>query len=34
MRKGVFRFRTHEEANHHDLACLAEGIAKNALERY
>ena len=33
MRKGVFRFRTHDEANRHDLMCLAEGIAKTALER-
>ncbi len=32
MRKGVFRFRTHEEANRHDLACLAEGMARVAME--
>ena len=30
--KGVFRFMTHEEANRHQLECLAEGMAKAALE--
>jgi hypothetical protein len=24
MRKGVFRFRTHEEANRHDLDCIVD----------
>jgi hypothetical protein len=31
--KGVFRFRTHDEANHHQLDCLVAGMAQIALER-
>lgn len=31
--KGVFRFKTHEEANRHQLDCLVEGMAQIALER-
>lgn len=31
--KGLFRFKSHEEANRHDLECLAEGMAEIALER-
>lgn len=31
--KGVYRFKTHEEANQHQLACLASGMAKIAWER-
>lgn len=33
IRKGVYRFKTHAEANHHDLECLAAGMAQIALER-
>ncbi len=31
--KGVYRFKTHEEANQHQLDCLARGMAKLAFER-
>lgn len=31
--KGVFRFKTHEAANQHQLNCLVEGMAQTALER-
>lgn len=31
--KGVYRFKTHEEAYLHQLDCLAKGMAKVALER-
>lgn len=31
--KGVVRFKTHEEANQHQLDCLVEGMALTALER-
>ena len=31
--KGVFRFKTHEDANRHELDCLVEGMAQTALER-
>jgi hypothetical protein len=31
--KGVFRFKTHEEANRHQQDCLVEGMAKIALAR-
>lgn len=31
--KGVYRFRTHEDADQHRLDCLAKGMAKVALER-
>jgi hypothetical protein len=33
MRKGVFRFRTHEEANRHDLDCAVERMVQTALDR-
>lgn len=33
MPKGVYRFRTHEEANRHQLDCLAAGMAAVALAR-
>lgn len=31
--KGVFRYKSHEEANAHQAACLAEGMAQLAKER-
>lgn len=31
--KGVFRFKSHEDANRFDLDRLAEGMAKIAMER-
>ena len=31
--KGVFRFMTHDEANRHQLQCLAEGMAVIARNR-
>jgi len=31
--KGVYRFKTHEEAYQHQIACLTSGMAKIALER-
>jgi hypothetical protein len=31
--KGVYRFKTHEDANQHQLACLARGMAIIAWER-
>ena len=31
--KGVYRFKTHEEANQHQLDCLARGMAGLASER-
>lgn len=31
--KGLYRFMTHAEANHHQADCLAKGMAKLALER-
>ena len=31
--KGVIFFKTHDEANSHQLDCLANGIAHIALER-
>lgn len=33
MPKGVFRFKTHEEANRFDFKCLTEGMARIALAR-
>lgn len=33
IRKGVYFFRTHDEANRHQEQCLIEGMAKIALER-
>jgi hypothetical protein len=31
--KGVFRFKTHADANRHQLDCRVEGIVKTALAR-
>jgi hypothetical protein len=31
--KGVYRFKTHEDANRHQLDCLVKGMANIALER-
>ena len=31
--KGVFRFKSHEDANRHQQDCLVEGMARIALER-
>ena len=31
--KGVYRFKTHEDAYRHQLDCLVKGMAKVALER-
>lgn len=31
--KGIYRFKTHEAANQHQLECLAKGMAKLAWER-
>lgn len=31
--KGVYRFLTHEDANRHQLACLAQGMAEVARRR-
>lgn len=31
--KGVYRFKTHEDAYQHQLDCQAKGMAKVALER-
>jgi hypothetical protein len=31
--KGVFHFRSHQEANRHQQDCLAKGMAQIALER-
>lgn len=31
--KGVYRFRTHEEADQHRLECLAHGMARLAQAR-
>ena len=33
IRKGIYRFKTHEEANRHDLECIVAGMAQIALER-
>lgn len=33
IRKGVYRFKTHEDANRHDLECIAAGMAQIAAER-
>jgi hypothetical protein len=33
MPKGVFRYKSHEEANRHQEACIAAGMAKLALAR-
>lgn len=33
IRNGIYRFKTHEEANRHDLARIAAGMAQIALER-
>jgi hypothetical protein len=31
--KGVFRFRTHEDADRHQQDCLVKGMAQIAMER-
>lgn len=31
--KGLYRFKTHEEANRHQLDCLAKGMALIALKQ-
>jgi hypothetical protein len=31
--KGVYRFRSHDEAYRHELECLAHGMARLAAER-
>ena len=31
--KGVFRYKSHEEANSHEARCLADGMAQLARER-
>lgn len=33
VRKGLYRFKTHAEANRHDLECLAAGMAEIAMAR-
>lgn len=33
VRKGIYRFKCHADANRHDLDCLTEGMAEIALER-
>jgi hypothetical protein len=31
--KGIYRFKTFEEANRHEIDCAVAGIAQTALER-
>lgn len=31
--KGIFRYKSHEEANEHQAACLAQGMARLVEER-
>ncbi len=33
IKKGVYRFKSHEDANRHDLDLLTEGMARIAMER-
>jgi hypothetical protein len=33
VRKGVYRFRSHQDANQHDMNCIALGMARVALGR-
>lgn len=33
VRKGVYRFKSFDEANRHDLECLAAGMAQSARDR-
>lgn len=33
IRKGLYRFKSHAEANRHDLECLAAGMAEIAMAR-
>jgi len=33
VRKGVYRFKTHDDANLHDLDCITVRMAKIATER-
>jgi hypothetical protein len=28
IRKGIYRFKTHQEANEHDIACTVASVAK------
>ncbi len=28
VRKGVYRFKTHDDANRHDLACIVAGMVR------
>lgn len=30
--KGIFRFKTHEEANRHQLNCLVEAMVQTAMQ--
>jgi hypothetical protein len=31
--KGVYRFKSHEEANRHEIECLTQGMARMASDR-
>ncbi len=33
MPKGVYRYKSHEEANRHQMDCLVRGMAQRAVER-
>lgn len=33
VRKGVYRFKTHDDANRHDLECIVAGMAQIAAKR-
>lgn len=33
IRKGLYRFKSHADANRHDLECLVAGMAEIALAR-
>ncbi len=33
MPKGVYRYKSHEEANRHQMDCLVRGMARRAAER-
>jgi len=33
IRKGLYRFKSHEDANRYDFECLTEGMAQIVLER-
>jgi hypothetical protein len=34
VRKGVYRFKSHEQADQHDIDCVVAGVAGVALERW